>query len=369
MITNVASTACMENFIFFQQAANYFFSSTQQPNKNNELELNSINAEQNSLIKELYHHANDTVDDFQQSKLINLLTCLDRGKTNNIDACIMREYAFCQWADNKQDASAKITIVFDYLKNYEQKKCISYENIPTIQTITTPNKTAQPLLNNPSIKTNRSVYDKIPAQNNYPLFDLLQDQVSNLATRTHINNFLIYVYNDSDQDMPRHNYAALSYDELKKEFYSKAEYIIKTKELSAYQISLAIYNLLEIIEIAKTFKKDTYHFALDFIPSKNFSAATIASFCHSIKRYNINREGKITPTPQQFENYYNRPLNFTSPPGFDITLFDEELYAFEQFNTLKDAIIFETCSPEEQQRRCLEQFLPTKNNIETLRIT
>ena len=66
---------------------------------------------------------------------------------------------------------------------------------------------------------------------------------------------------------------------------------------------------------------------------------TIALIYQCIEKYNHERGDKVTPASSQYQAFLAfKNLDILLPDNFDKTVFDEEKYAFTEFQTLTDAI-------------------------------
>ena len=171
------------------------------------------------------------------------------------------------------------------------------------------------------------------------------------------------------------DYFSGSYTNLTEEFHKKAS------DLFLYGGSLQeLYNLVQIIDRAKTLRdiqkeKNLGYAILAFEPpiiesffkqlnvdhSISDIKNRISLLCLLIKKYNQSRGSKTTPTGKQNVCYkLVKDLDLALPDSFNNNLFDQNCYAFEEFEQLKTETATLMNSEEQTVHNCVTIRYPQK---------
>lgn len=321
------------------------------------------------LIKTLYNEVVEVTQKFELNKYLNIITLMNNARNKNIDEDVMGKYSYQIWLSHDDLSSERSkrgpVLFFGYLKNYNKNANTTKEGLPSSDTLikevsytTVNNQLAKDLglLSSRNKTITHSMYDSGSIAHYYPAFHTLKSHVEFIPQNSTTTSFLRYIY--SGEQIQKDDYTHLSYDNLKDILYTMASSLFSSD--SAFH---HLENIIEIIEAGKALspQKKELDFGSDIIQSeqtitgKTLSLISIdyssilrkriGILCYGIKQYNDQRKLKKSPTWKQtvaWANYYHKTSSpytqlcphFILPHTFHEILFNRQIYALEEFNTL-----------------------------------
>lgn len=329
-----------------------------QTNKNRKKSLTLIQ-HKTQIIKQLYSLTCSSLakNKLHHTKLIDLISVINDAKKNDsITEDCMQKYAYAQ----KNHRRPATVLFFSYLKRYNLTTKNTQECLPRL--------------------------NEYLVHSQYPAFYALE---CNLNQQLQCNNFRSYYplfsYIYSDKKTALEDYLDYSYDDLKRTFCDKTDKIF-TYNIYIYDL----FHLINIINSTKTLHPNTKEvdFGYNIIECEqnvvnNFFASLdiislittknrISLLCDLIEQYNKTVKTKKNPTFEQYKAYkeyksyktYPYPENTIALPDFfDITLLDDNYYAFTELaNLINDIKQLKTITDETIQQ-CVDKLYLQRNRL------
>ena len=321
------------------------------------------------IIEKLYDQAyffahNNWNRDIKNKDLLLLLRNIHEAERYNINEDIMGAFAYNQtykegyFTEDSSRARGTI-LLFGYFKKYRLNATEAKELLPPhnyFDVVEEEKKIAINLSKQLGITLTKVSYQKNTEKKtsaDFPHFWQLAVHLKKLfgSGGEKMKTLVCYIYN---QENLSKDYPHETYTDLKAEFYKETAYLL---ELFSYvdEPEQRTYNLIQMIENGKKakevlhekdlalsiLKSDKLTFS-DYFRTQEYITNTknkAILLCNLIDHYNTTKKGKITPIPDQWRAYnVNNGLYLALPDSFNHTLFDKDMYAFEELDQLLTAI-------------------------------
>lgn len=298
----------------------------------------------------------------ENRKLVRLIQAMNYAKKENIHEELMGQFAYNKSNWDSLNPGVQATLLFTLLKKYNVSILNTNEMIP-LHFDTKEKTNLTKIINTAHYSNTKQLSHNI---DEYQAFFQLTYDIRHTLEQLRlgqIRQFATYLY--GAQTKLLEDYSQGSYSNLENEFYTNAYHMLLTTGTHH------LYHLIQMIEQAKKLNAINNESDLskkingliinesiitqlmsifDSYYEMDNAKKRITLFCKLAEKYNTARGTKTTPTVNQYQAYeVKKTLNITLPDScYDKDLFDDNIYAFDEFKQLlKDTAILIHASEEE----------------------